>query len=255
MGILDGKKALIFGVANDHSIAYGIAKQLVAEGAELGLSYAGQALERRVRPIAEELGVEFVEECDLGNDAAIDELVKKAEQKFGKLDIIIHSVAYATREALSGRFMDVTRDDFLLSMNISVYTLVAVAKKFEHIMSDDASMLTMTYYGSEKAVPNYNVMGVAKAALESTVRYLAVDLGKTGKRINAISAGPIKTLSAAGIAGFRSLLSESEGRIPLGRNVDINDCGNLAAFLVSPKAKNITGSVVFVDGGFNITAM
>lgn len=255
MGILDGKKALIFGVANDHSIAYGIAKQLAAEGAELGLSYAGPNLERRVRPIADQLGVTFVEECDLGSDEAIDELVKKAEAKFGKLDIIVHSVAFAAREALSGRFMEVKRDDFLVTMNISVYTLIAVAKKFEPIMSDDAAMLTLTYYGSDKVVPNYNVMGVAKAALESAVRYLAVDLGVSGKRINAISAGPIKTLSAAGIAGFRSLLSENESRIPLKRNVDIDDCGNLAAFLVSDKAKNITGSVVFLDGGFNITAM
>lgn len=255
MGILDGKKALIFGVANDHSIAYGIAKQLAAEGAELGLSYAGPNLERRVRPIADQLGVTFVEECDLGSDEAIDELVKKAEAKFGKLDIIVHSVAFAAREALSGRFMEVKRDDFLVTMNISVYTLIAVAKKFEPIMSDDAAMLTLTYYGSDKVVPNYNVMGVAKAALESAVRYLAVDLGVSGKRINAVSAGPIKTLSAAGIAGFRSLLSENESRIPLKRNVDIDDCGNLAAFLVSDKAKNITGSVVFLDGGFNITAM
>lgn len=255
MGILDGKKALIFGVANDHSIAYGIAKQLAAEGAELGLSYAGPNLERRVRPIADQLGVTFVEECDLGSDEAIDELVKKAEAKFGKLDIIVHSVAFAAREALSGRFMEVKRDDFLVTMNISVYTLIAVAKKFEPIMSDDAAMLTLTYYGSDKVVPNYNVMGVAKAALESAVRYLAVDLGASGKRINAVSAGPIKTLSAAGIAGFRSLLSENESRIPLKRNVDIDDCGNLATFLVSDKAKNITGSVVFLDGGFNITAM
>ena len=151
--------------------------------------------------------------------------------------------------------MEVTRDDFLVAMNISVYTLIAVVKKFERIMSDDASVITLTYYGSEKVVPNYNVMGVAKAALEATVRYLAVDLGKTGKRINAVSAGPIKTLSAAGISGFKSMLSSNEPRIPLGRNVDIDDCGNLAAFLLSPKAKNITGSVVYVDGGFNITAM
>ena len=254
MGILEGKKALVFGVASNLSIAYGIAKQLKAEGADVALSYAA-VHEKRVKPIAEELGSTFVEECDLADDNAIDELVNKYEAKFGKIDIIVHSVAFATREALSGRFLEVTRDDFLLSMNVSVYTLIAVVKKFERIMSEDASVITLTYYGSEKVVPNYNVMGVAKAALEATVRYLAVDLGKDGRRINAISAGPIKTLSAAGIAGFKSMLNNNEPRIPLGRNVDIDDCGNMAAFLLSPKAKNVTGAVVYVDGGFNITAM
>lgn len=254
MGILEGKKALVFGVASNLSIAYGIAKQLKAEGADVALSYVA-AHEKRVKPIAEELGSTFVEECDLADDNAIEELVNKYEAKFGKIDIIVHSVAFATREALSGRFLEVTRDDFLLSMNVSVYTLIAVVKKFERIMSDDASVITLTYYGSEKVVPNYNVMGVAKAALEATVRYLAVDLGKAGRRINAISAGPIKTLSAAGIAGFKSMLNSNEPRIPLGRNVDIDDCGNMAAFLLSSKAKNVTGAVVYVDGGFNITAM
>lgn len=254
MGILEGKKALVFGIASNLSIAYGIAKQLKAEGADVALSYAA-VHEKRVKPIAEELGSTFVEECDLADDNAIDELVNKYESKFGKIDIIVHSVAFATREALSGRFMEVTRDDFLLSMNVSVYTLIAVVKKFERIMSEDASVITLTYYGSEKVVPNYNVMGVAKAALEATVRYLAVDLGKDGRRINAISAGPIKTLSAAGIAGFKSMLNNNEPRIPLGRNVDIDDCGSMAAFLLSSKAKNVTGSVIYVDGGFNITAM
>ena len=255
MGILDGKKALVFGVADKHSIAYGIAKQIVAEGGELALSYAGPALEKRVKPIAEELGVSFVEECDLSNDEAIEALVKKYEEKFGKVDILVHSVAFAPRDALSGRFMDVTRNDFLLSMNISVYTLVAIARAFEPLMNENASMLAMTYYGSEKAVPNYNVMGVAKAALESTIRYLAVDLGKKGIRVNAISAGPVKTLSAAGIAGFRNMLSDAEKRNPLQRNIDIDDVGNMAAFLLSDKAKNTTGHIAFVDAGFNITTL
>ena len=254
MGILEGKKALVFGVASNLSIAYGIAKQLKAEGADVALSYVA-AHEKRVMSIAEELGSTFVEECDLSDDNAIDALVNKYEAKFGKIDIIVHSVAFATREALSGRFLEVTRDDFLLSMNVSVYTLIAVVKKFERIMSEDASVITLTYYGSEKVVPNYNVMGVAKAALEATVRYLAVDLGKDCRRINAISAGPIRTLSAAGIAGFKSMLNNNEPRIPLGRNVDIDDCGTMAAFLLSSKAKNVTGSVIYVDGGFNITAM
>ncbi len=254
MGILEGKKALVFGVASNLSIAYGIAKQLKAEGADVALSYAA-VHEKRVMPIAEELGSTFVEPCDLSSDEEIDNLVKKYEEKYGKIDIIVHSVAFATREALSGRFMEVTRDDFLLSMNVSVYTLIAVVKKFERIMSEDASVITLTYYGSEKVVPNYNVMGVAKAALEATVRYLAVDLGKDGRRINAISAGPIKTLSAVGVAGFKSMLSDNVPRIPLGRNIDIEDCGNMAAFLLSPKAKNITGDTIYIDGGFNITAM
>lgn len=254
MGILEGKKALVFGIASNLSIAYGIAKQLKAEGADVALSYVA-AHEKRVMSIAEELGSTFVEECDLADDNAIDELVNKYEAKYGKIDIIVHSVAFATREALSGRFLEVTRDDFLLSMNVSVYTLIVVVKKFERIMSEDASVITLTYYGSEKVVPNYNVMGVAKAALEATVRYLAVDLGKDGRRINAISAGPIRTLSAAGIAGFKSMLNNNEPRIPLGRNVDIDDCGSMAAFLLSSKAKNVTGSVIYVDGGFNITAM
>lgn len=252
MGILDGKKALIFGIANDRSIAYGIAKRLRAEGAELGISYAGAAFERRVRPIAEELGVDFVEECDLGSDEAIIQLAKKAESKFGKLDTIVHSVAFASREALSGRFMDVTREDFMTAMNISVFTLIAIAQKFEHIITPDASFLTMSYLGAEKAVPNYNVMGAAKAALEATVRYMAVDLGKSGKRFNAISAGPIKTVSAAGIAGFRSMLPVYAERAPLGRNIDIDDCGHLAAFLASDGARNITGEVIHVDAGYNI---
>lgn len=252
MGILNGKKALIFGIANDRSIAYGIARQLKAEGAELGISYAGPAFERRVRPIAEELGADFIEECDLGEDEAIVKLAEKAEKKFGKLDTIIHSVAFASREALSGRFMDVTRQDFMTAMNISVYTLIAIAQKFEHILSQDASFLTMSYYGAEKAVPNYNVMGAAKAALEATVRYMALDMGKSGKRVNAISAGPIKTVSAAGIAGFKSMLPVYGEKAPLGRNIDIDDCGHLAAFLASDGAKNITGEVIHVDAGYNI---
>lgn len=252
MGMLDGKKVLIFGIANDHSIAYGIARQLKAEGAELGISYAGPAFERRVRPIAEELGCDFVEECDLGSDEAIVSLAEKSEKHFGKIDTIVHSVAFASREALSGRFMDVTRQDFMTAMNISVYTLVAIAQKFEKILAEDASFLTMTYLGAEKAVPNYNVMGAAKAALEATVRYMALDMGVTGKRVNAISAGPIKTVSAAGIAGFKSMLPVYAERAPLKRNIDIDDCGKLAAFLASDGAKNITGEVIHVDAGYNI---
>lgn len=254
MGMLEGKKALVFGIASDRSIAYGIAKELKAEGADVALSYAA-VNERRVMAIAEELGCSFVEVCDLASDSDIDALVEKYEAKYGKVDILIHSVAFAPKEALSGRVLDVKRDDFLLSLNISVYTLVAVTQKFERIMNENAAVLTLTYYGSEKVVPNYNVMGIAKAALESTVRYLAVDLGKSGRRINAISAGPLKTLSAMGVQGFKSILSDNQERIPLGRNIAIEDCGTMAAFLCSDKAKNITGGTHYVDAGFNITAM
>ena len=255
MGLLDGKRALIFGIANDKSIAYGIAKQFYKEGAELAISYAAPAFQRRVMPIAEELKVDFVEECDLASDESIDALVSKCQKAFEHIDIIVHSVAFASREALAGRFTDTSRNDFLVAMDISVYSLIAVVKKFEHIMPEGASVVTMTYYGAQKVIPNYNVMGVAKAALESSVRYLAVDLGKNGKRINAISAGPVRTLSSAGISGFRSMHSAFGERTPLGRNIDIEDCGNLAAFLSSPLAKNITGETVFVDSGYNILGL
>lgn len=253
MGILDGKKVLIFGIANDRSIAYGIAGQMKAQGAELALSYAGGAsIERRVKPIAEELGVSFCEECDLSDDNAITELADKLAKKYGTIDCIVHSVAFAPHECLAGRYADTARADFLTAMNISVYTLVAVVNKFEKLLSPESSVITLTYYGAEKVVPNYNVMGVAKAALEASVRYLAVDMGKKSVRVNAISAGPIKTVSAAGVSGFRSMLPVYSERAPLGRNVDINDCGACAAFLASDLSKNITGEVIHVDSGYNI---
>jgi enoyl-[acyl-carrier protein] reductase I len=203
MGQLAGKKALIFGVANDHSIAWGIAQALHREGAELGFSYAVETLERRVRPLAESLGSHFIERCDVGSDAEIAEVFGKAKERFGSIDILVHAIAFANREDLAGRFVDTSRDGFLLAHNISVYSLIGLARAAMPMMAEGGSIITLTYYGAEKVVPNYNVMGVAKAALEATVRYLANDLGPQGIRVNAISAGPIRTL-AARISGFRT---------------------------------------------------
>lgn len=255
MGIMEGKKVLIFGVANDKSIAYGIAKKMHEEGAEVGFSYASASFEKYVRPIADQFKSKFCEECDLADDNAIDALVEKASTKFGKIDTIIHSVAFAPKEALSGRFIDTSREDFITSLNISAYTLVSIAQRFERILNENASFLTLTYYAALKTVPNYNVMGVAKAALEAAVRFLSIDLGEQGHRINAISAGPIKTLSARGVSGLTHIFEAINARSPLHRNIDIEDCGNLAAFLCSDRAKNITGEIVYLDAGFNVTAL
>ncbi len=255
MGLLDGKKALIFGVANNKSIAYGIAKQLKAHGAEVGLSYAMPRLEKMVFPIAEEVGAKFCKVCDLANDEEIAQLAKDWEAEHGKLDILVHAVAFASQDALSNRFIETTRDDFKSALDISAYTLVAVTKAFEHLFNEESSVITLTYYGSEKVVPNYNVMGVAKAALEASVRYLSVELGQNGHRINAISAGPIKTLSAAGVAGFRKLLPLFSERAPLGRLVEIEECGDLAVFLASSLSRSISGEVIYVDSGYHATSV
>lgn len=256
MGLLTGKKALIFGVANDKSIAYGITKRLVEEGAEVALSYAGPALEKRVRPIADQFGIKFCEECDLSDDEAIEKLFQKVEADFGKFDILVHSVAFAPKEALTGRYVETKREDFLTTMNISVFTLLAVAKKAEPLMNEEGSIITMTYYGGEKFVENYNVMGVAKSALDSSVRYLAMDMGaEKAIRVNAISAGPIKTLAAAGIGGFRTIWSLIGSAAPLKRSVSTDDCGNAAVFLASDLSKNVTGEVLHVDAGFNTVGL
>ncbi|MDR2104788.1 MAG: SDR family oxidoreductase, partial [Deferribacteraceae bacterium] len=203
MKVLEGKKALIFGIANEKSIAYGIARKLQEYGALLGISYASPVLEKRVVPIAEGLSAAFCEMCDLTDAAAVDKLYRLVEERFEKFDILVHSVAYASREALTGRFIDTAKDDFLTAMNVSVYSLINLARKYEPLLNDNSSVITLTYFGGEKVVQNYNVMGVAKAALDSTVRYLAVDLGVRGIRVNAISPGPIKTLAVSGIGGFR----------------------------------------------------
>ncbi len=252
MGLLEGKKALVFGVANNRSIAWGIAQALHREGATIGLSYAVPALERRVRPLAESIGCEFVEQCDLTKDDEIEAITAKAKDYFGQIDILIHAVAYAEREDLSRPYYQTSRQGFLTAMEVSVYSLTALARAFQPLMPEGSSIITMTYYGGVKAVPHYNVMGVAKAALESSVRYLAYDLGKMGIRVNAISAGPIRTLSAAGISGFRSLYKTILELSPIKAEISTIDIGNAAVFLSSEWARRITGEVLYVDNGYNI---
>jgi enoyl-[acyl-carrier protein] reductase I len=254
MGILSGKKVLIFGVANDHSIAWGIAQAMHREGAELGFSYAGEKLERRVRPLAESLGSTFVEPCDVGNDTDIGAVMAKAKAHFGELDILIHSIAFAGRDDLAGAYHSVSREGFRMAMDISVYSFTALAREAYPIMKPGGAMLTLTYIGSVRAVPHYNVMGVAKAALEASVRYLAADFGADEKkvRVNAISAGPIRTLAVAGIAGSRALITEFAKSSLLRRNITIEDVGNSAAYLCSDMAAGVTGEVHYVDAGFNV---
>lgn len=251
MGTFDGKRGLIFGVANKNSIAWGIAQALAEEGAELGFSYAGDFLQKRVTPLAESVGSNFIEECDVTNDAAIDELFEKVGEHYGGLDFLVHSIAFAPREDLGGRFVDTSREGFRVAMDVSCYSLVALAKRAIPLMPQGGSMLAMTYYGAEKVTPNYNVMGVAKAALEATIRYLAWDLGKEQVRVNAISAGPIKTLASAGVSGFRKSLGYVGSVAPMG-NVTQADVGNAARFLLGDWAQKVTGEVVYVDGGYNI---
>jgi enoyl-[acyl-carrier protein] reductase I len=254
MGILSGKKALIFGVANDHSIAWGIAQALHREGAQLGFSYAGEKLERRVRPLAESLGSTFVEPCDVTSDADIATVMQKTKDHFGELDVLVHSIAFAGRDDLSGAYYSVSREGFRMAMDISVYSFTALAREALPIMRPGGALLTMTYIGSVRAVQHYNVMGVAKAALEASVRYLAQDMGTHEKRIrvNGISAGPIRTLAVAGIAGSRQMISEFAKTSLLRRNITIDDVGNAAAYLCSDMAAGVTGEIHYVDAGFNV---
>ncbi len=254
MGLLQGKKALIFGVANDHSIAWGIAQAFHREGAVLGFSYATEKLERRVRPLAESLGSTFVEPCDVSKDEDIVAVMQKAKAAFGELDILVHSVAFANRDDLTGPYYTVSREGFRVAMDISVYSFTALAREALPLMRPGGVMLTLTYIGSVRAVPHYNVMGVAKAALEASVRYLAADFGADGRRVrvNAISAGPIRTLAVAGIAGSRALISEFSKVSLLRRNITIEDVGNAAVYLCSDLAAGVTGEIHYVDAGFNV---
>jgi enoyl-[acyl-carrier protein] reductase I len=254
MGLLSGKTALIFGVANDHSIAWGIAQAFAREGATLGFSYAGEALERRVRPLAASVNSTFVEPCDVTKDDDIAAVMDKVKTSYGGIDILIHAVAFAGRDELSRPYLNTSRAGFLQAMDISVYSFTALARAALPLMRPNGSMLTLTYLGALRAVTNYNVMGVAKAALEASVRYLAVDLGSDEKHIraNAISAGPIRTLSAAGVAGFKSMHSNFKNFAPLRRNVTIEDVGNAALYLCSDWAAGVTGEVHYVDAGYNV---
>ena len=255
MTLLAGKKALIFGVANKHSIAWAIAEAFHSQGAEIGLSYGIPQLEKRVLPLAAEIGCTFVEKCDVTSDEEIDALFAKAEERFGTIDILVHAVAYAPSAELEGRFYDTTREGFRIAMDISTYSFIALAQRARRLMPNGGSLVTMTYYGAEKVVPHYNVMGVAKAALEAGTRYLAADLGPEGIRVNAISAGPIKTLAAAGIAGFRKMLGYVGERAPLRRNIDQEEVAKTALFLCSDLGSGVTGEVVYVDAGYHILGM
>ncbi len=255
MKLLEGKKVLIFGIANKYSIAWGIAKVFHEQGAEIGFSYGIPQLEKRVRPLAAQIGVEFIEMCDVSNDDEIDAVFEKAEAHFGHIDVLIHSVAFAPREELTGQFIDTTRAGFAQALDISAYSLVALSRRAVPLMADGGSIVCMTYYGAEKVIPHYNVMGVAKAALEATTRYLAAELGQQNIRVNAISAGPIKTLSAGGIAGFRKMLKYTEERNPLRRNVDQEEVGRSALYLCSELASGVTGEIIHVDAGYHILGM
>jgi enoyl-[acyl-carrier protein] reductase I len=248
-GSLAGKRALIVGVANDRSIAWSIAEYLHAAGCELAFTYLGEALERRVRPLAESLGAKLILPMNASNDAEMDAVFSKLKSEWGTLDILIHAVAFANREDLDGRFVDTSREGFLLSMDISAYSLVAMSKRAEPLMENGGSILTLSYIGATRVVQNYNVMGVAKAALEATVRYLANDLGPKKIRVNAISAGPVKTLAAAGIRNFREMLSKSEEKVPLRENIEQSDVGAMAAFLCGPGGRHITGTTMMIDSG------
>ncbi len=254
--IMKGKKGLIVGVANNKSIAYGIAKACADQGAELVFTYLNEALEKRVRPIAEEFGSEYVYELDVGKPEQIDELVKSIEKDVGKIDFFVHAVAFAPKESLDGRFIDTPKSAFEIAMNVSVFSLIELCKALEPVMNEGASVLTLSYFGGVKYIPHYNVMGVAKAALDMSVRYLAVDMGTAKNiRVNAISAGPIKTLAASGIGDFRMILKWNEANAPLRKNVTINEVGNSAMYLLSDLSTGVTGEVHYVDAGYNIMGM
>lgn len=250
--LLDGKKALVFGVVNERSIAYGIARALRDQGASLALSYAADPIRKRVEPIAEALGADFVFPCNVTSDEEIARAAATVAEKWGGVDVLVHSIAYANREDLAGRFIDTSRDGFRVALDVSAYSLVALCRAFESHFLPGASVITMSYYGAGKVVANYNAMGVAKSALEASVRYLAVDLGSKGVRVNAISAGPVKTMAASAISGFRSILETIEQRAPLKRNITLDDIGKSALYLASDLSSGTTGEVLFVDCGYNI---
>lgn len=249
--LLDGKKALVMGLANNRSIAFGIASALKAHGARLAFNYVGDAIKKRVEPLSAELGGEFTFQCDVCEDAQIKDAAELVRAEWGSLDILIHSIAFANREDLGGRFIDTSRAGFDLALEVSAYSLTALCRAFEPIFSDSASVITMTYLGSDKIVPGYNVMGVAKAALEASVRYLAYDLGPRGIRVNAISAGPIKTLAASAVHSLKDIFNHVAANSPLRRNVTPLEVGGAAVFLASDLGRSVTGETIYVDSGYN----
>lgn len=253
--LLKNKKAAIFGLANEKSIAYGIAQQFKQHGASLCFSYPSEALQKRVDPLSEELGGDFTFPCDVTSDEQVANAAKIVQEKWGTVDVLVHSVAFANRDDLKNRYIDTSREGFKLALDVSAYSLVALCKAFEPLLAPDASVMTMTYLGSERVVTNYNVMGVAKAALEASMRYLAWELGQKGVRVNAVSAGPIKTLAASGISGFKTILSHIEERAPLRRNVSIDDVGKTALYLASDLSSGVTGEVLYVDSGYHIMGL
>jgi enoyl-[acyl-carrier protein] reductase I len=254
-GVLHGKRGLVMGLANSRSIAWGIAKAARLAGAEIALTYQGEALERRVRPLAAELNAHVVGECDVTNAQSIDNVFAEVEKLWGGLDFVVHCIAFSDKDQLTGRYVDTTQDNFNTSLMISCYSFTAVAQRAEKLMKNGGSMLTLTYYGAEKWMPHYNVMGVAKAALEASVRYLAADLGEKAITVNAISSGPIKTLAASGIGDFRYILKWNEYNAPLRRTVTIEEVGDSAVFLLSPMARGVTGEILHVDAGYHVVGM
>lgn len=254
-GLMKGKRGLIMGVANDRSIAWGIAKAVHDQGAELAFTYQGDALKKRVGPLAESIGSKLVLPCDVSDFPSIDAVFAELEQKWGSLDFVVHAIGYSNKEELRGRYVDTSYDNFALTMNISCYSFTAVAQRAEKLMTQGGSLLTLTYLGSEKVMPHYNVMGVAKAALEASVRYMAEDLGKKGIRVNAISAGPMKTLAASGIGDFRFILKWNELNAPLRRNVTLEEVGSSGLYFLSDLGRAVTGEIHHVDCGYHMIGL
>ena len=254
-GLMRGKRGLVMGVANSRSIAWGIARAAASQGAELAFTYQGDALKKRVEPLAQEVGGLVVGHCDVTDPATVDAAFGEIAAKWGRLDFIVHAIAYSDKDQLDGRYIETTQDNFIKTMVISCYSFTAVAQRAEKLMTNGGSMLTLTYYGAEKWMPHYNVMGVAKAGLEASVRYLAADLGEKNIRVNAISAGPIKTLAASGIGDFRYILKWNEYNSPLRRTVTIEEVGDTAVYLLSDMARGVTGSIHHVDAGYHIVGM
>ena len=253
--LMQGKRGIIMGVANDRSIAWGIARALAAQGAEVAFTYQGEALEKRVRPLAESIGSTLVLPCDVADDASIDAAFDAVAKAWGRIDFLVHAIGYADKQFLRGRYLDTPRSAFLQAMDISCFSFVAVGQRAAALMSAGGSMLTLSYLGAERVTPHYNVMGVAKAALEASVRYMATDLGERGIRVNAISAGPIKTLAASGIGDFRYILRWNQYNAPLRRNVTIEDVGGSGLYLLSDLASGVTGEVHHVDSGYHVVGM
>jgi enoyl-[acyl-carrier protein] reductase I len=254
-GLMAGKRGLIMGVANDRSLAWGIAKSLNAHGAELAFSYQGEALEKRVRPLAEEVDSDFLLECDVSNKEGLDNAFARLASRWPTIDFLVHAIGFSDKNELRGKYVDTSLDNFLMTMNISAYSFVACAQRALPLMPNGGSLLTLSYYGAEKVVPHYNVMGVAKAALETSVKYLAMDLGPQKVRVNAISAGPIKTLAASGIGDFRYILKWNELNSPLRRNVTIEEVGGAGLYLLSDLSSGVTGEIHHVDAGYNVIGM